>query len=99
MDQRELISYMYICLYVYIFISQYIHIYINICQYIISASSPYPLLSSSYSYPHPKATAAIKKHLEDNKLGHLYKFDLTYDFPMRTHKYMVQVSLAISYKL
>jgi acyl-lipid omega-3 desaturase len=42
-------------------------------------------------YNLPIATAAIKKYLEENNLSGVYKFEKTYDFFIRVHKYMVQV--------
>jgi omega-3 fatty acid desaturase (delta-15 desaturase) len=42
----------------------------------------------------PIATKAIRKYLEENNLGALYKSDITYDFPIRVHKYMVQFGLS-----
>ena len=45
-------------------------------------------------YNLPIATKAIKKYLEENKLGFLYKFNYTYDFPIRLHTYMVKYGLS-----
>lgn len=44
-------------------------------------------------YNLPVATEALRSYLKDNKLDFLYKFDITYDFPIRVHKYMVQFGL------
>ena len=44
-------------------------------------------------YNLPIATKALKKYLDDNSLGALYKFEKTYDFPIRVHKYLVQFGL------
>lgn len=41
-------------------------------------------------YNLPKATKAICGHLKQNGLEKLYKKELTYDFPVRTHSYLVQ---------
>lgn len=41
-------------------------------------------------YNLPIATKAVKKYLEDNNLGYLYKYDKTWDFPLRVHQYMYQ---------
>lgn len=40
-------------------------------------------------YNLPVATAAIKKYMEDNGLGHMYKHDICYDFVYRVHAYFV----------
>ena len=40
------------------------------------------------------ATDAIRKYLQENKMDFLYKSDITYDFPYRVHKYMVQFGLS-----
>lgn len=40
------------------------------------------------------ATNAIVNYLKENKLDFKYKSDITYDFPYRVHKYMVQYGLA-----
>jgi len=41
-------------------------------------------------YNLPKATVAIRQHLEKNGLGKLYKHQMTRDFVYRVHSYMVQ---------
>merc|ERR1712146_474400 len=40
------------------------------------------------------ATDAIRKYLQENKMDFLHKSDITYDFPYRVHKYMVQFGLS-----
>lgn len=45
-------------------------------------------------YNLPIATKAITSYLKENQLGFLYKSDITYDFPYRVHKYMVQYGLS-----
>ena len=45
-------------------------------------------------YNLPIATKALVEYLKANQLDFLYKFDLTRDFPIRVHKYMVQFGLS-----
>lgn len=41
-------------------------------------------------YNLPIATKAIKDYMQLNGLGHMYKEEPTYDFPIRVHSYMAQ---------
>lgn len=41
-------------------------------------------------YNLPIATKAIKDYMVSNGVGKMYKFDYTWDFPYRVHKYIVQ---------
>ena len=45
-------------------------------------------------YNLPIATEAIQSYLKNHKMDFIYKFDITYDFPIRVHKYMVQFGLS-----
>ena len=40
-------------------------------------------------YQLPKATQALKEYLYNNNILHLYRHEMTTDFPIRLHKYMM----------
>ncbi len=40
-------------------------------------------------YNLPIATKAIREYMAEHKLGHMYKCEETYDFPLRVHKYFM----------
>lgn len=37
-----------------------------------------------------KATLALKKYLKEQNLEHIYRYEETYDFPIRVHKYFFE---------
>lgn len=45
-------------------------------------------------YNLPMATKALRKYMDASGLGHLYKYDITWDFPYRVHKYFVDFGFA-----